>query len=420
METGYFSLKQVAEKKGCHISTVRRHIKANNLKATKIQNQYRVYSSNLQKWLNGEYEFQETTEEKDVNWIDISDFWHIDGWENTNDRTSFKFIDLFSGAGGLSCGMVMAGFIPVATVEIMEQAVNTYKYNFIEQKKFSEEVESRDITKEEVKNNLFKLVDNQEIDVVVGGFPCQGFSISGLRNCDDPRNSLYEEMKKIVEHIKPKYVIMENVVGLRSMNGGAVEKKILEDFQKIGYNIDITILNSADYGVPQQRKRVIFIANRLGETNYYPKPIFSNSEYVTLGQAIEKYMNMEENITINHIFSNHTPEMKERLRKVPEGSSLYPNYTDSWRKSPWNKPSCTIKENHGGTNIHPLLSRCLSPRELAALQSFPDDFIFKGSKKSQLTQIGNAVPPLLGKAIGLTLRKVLERKTQVVDYNIKD
>ena len=99
--------------------------------------------------------------------------------------------------------------------------------------------------------------------------------------------------------------------------------------------------------------------------------------------------------------------MKQRLSAVLEGKSLYENYSDAWKKSPWNKPSCTIKENHGGTNIHPKLPRCLTARELASLQSFPDDFIFKGSKKWQLVQIGNAVPPLMGKAIGLAIRKMI-------------
>ena len=119
-------------------------------------------------------------------------------------------------------------------------------------------------------------------------------------------------------------------------------------------------------------------------------------------------MEMDENIDINHIFTRHTEEMKKRLALVPEGKSLYKNYSDAWKKSPWDKPSCTVKENHGGTNIHPKLPRCLTPRELAALQSFPDDFKFKGSKKWQLVQIGNAVPPLLGKAIGLAILKNIE------------
>ena len=121
-----------------------------------------------------------------------------------------------------------------------------------------------------------------------------------------------------------------------------------------------------------------------------------------------RFMDMPEDKSINHIFSRHTEEMKERIMAVPEGMSLYGNYSDAWKKSPWDKPSCTVKENHGGVNLHPKLPRVLTPRELAALQSFPDDFIFKGSKKWQLVQIGNAVPPLLGKAIGVAVAKALE------------
>ena len=113
---------------------------------------------------------------------------------------------------------------------------------------------------------------------------------------------------------------------------------------------------------------------------------------------------------INHIFTKHTPEMIKKISEVPEGKSLYGNYSDAWKKSPWDKPSCTVKENHGGVNLHPKLNRVLTPRELAALQSFPDDFIFKGNKKWQLVQIGNAVPPLLGKAIGLAVKKALDEK----------
>ena len=205
----------------------------------------------------------------------------------------------------------------------------------------------------------------------------------------DERNSLYLEMLKIVDYIKPEYIVMENVEGLRSMLNGKIEEKIISDYKKIGYEINVTVLNSADYGVAQTRRRVIFIGNRIGGINYHPKPFMV--KYKTLGQEIERFMNIPEDKSINHIFSKHTEEMKHRIMDVPEGMSLYGNYSDAWKKSPWDKPSCTVKENHGGVNLHPKLPRVLTPRELAALQSFPDDFIFKGSKKWQLVQIGNAV-----------------------------
>ena len=138
--------------------------------------------------------------------------------------------------------------------------------------------------------------------------------------------------------------------------------------------------------------------------------MFTPELYTTLGEGIKRFMLMPENKKINHIFTKHTPEMIKKISEVPEGKSLYGNYSDAWKKSPWDKPSCTVKENHGGVNLHPKLNRVLTPRELAALQSFPDDFIFKGNKKWQLVQIGNAVPPLLGKAIGLAVKKALDKK----------
>ena len=407
------TIQEAAELSNKSQKTIRRAIAAGKLKATKIQNKTRINKDDFDEWVaNGccgtEQADNNVIKNDEVNWIDISDIWSRDGWKRKKDLTKYNFIDLFSGAGGLSCGMVMAGFNPVASVEIMPEAVETYKYNFIEKKKFKETVETRDIRSKEVKEKLYEAVQNVKVDVIVGGFPCQGFSMAGYRVVDDPRNSLYKEMKEIVEHLKPDYVVMENVEGLRSMLNGKVEEKIIEDYRKIGYEINLTVLNSADYGVPQFRKRVIFIGNRIGKTNYHPKPLYNETNYVTLGQGIERFMEMEENIGINHIFPRHTEEMKKRLALVPEGKSLYKNYSDAWKKSPWDKPSCTVKENHGGTNIHPKLPRCLTPRELAALQSFPDDFIFKGSKKWQLVQIGNAVPPLMGKAIGLAILKNIE------------
>ena len=303
----------------------------------------------------------------------------------------------------------MAGFTPIASVEIMPEAVATYKYNFVEQKGFNENVQTRDIRNSIVKKELYDSVADKHVHLIVGGFPCQGFSMSGNRVITDSRNSLYLEMLEIVKHIKPDFVVMENVEGLRSMLNGKIEAKIINDYTEAGYNINVTVLNSADYGVPQIRKRVVFIGNRFGIKNYHPKPIFSPENYVTLGECIKRFMSIPENKQVNHIFTRHSDNMIEKIKSLPEGHSLYGNYSDSWKKSPWDKPSCTVKENHGGVNIHPKLPRVLTPRELAALQSFPDDFIFKGSKKWQLVQIGNAVPTLLGKAIGISIMKSIKK-----------
>lgn len=418
----FYTIEQIAEKSGKSQKTIRRHIAAKKLKADKIQNKYRISDEAYKEWINGTV-FEEddkgvftkkiSTETNDsykINWADISKSWEKDGWKNVNDRNGYKFIDLFSGAGGLSCGLVMAGFTPVASVEIMPEAVETYQYNFIDKKGFNEKVETRDIRTQEVKEELYKTIENQHIDLIVGGFPCQGFSMAGNRVVSDPRNSLYLEMLEIVKNVQPDYVVMENVEGLRSMLDGKVETQIINDYKEIGYEINVTTLNAADYGVAQQRRRVIFIGNRIGNKNYHPKPLYEPNNYKTLGSAIYKYMNIDEDKSINHVFTRHTEDMKKRLANVPEGSSLFKNYSDSWKKSPWDKPSCTIKENHGAVNIHPKLPRVLTAREIAAIQSFPDDFIFQGAKKWQLVQIGNAVPPLLGKAIGLSIEKGLNEK----------
>ena len=420
----FYTIQQISEMSGKSQKTVRRHIASQKLKSEKVQNKYRISEDDYKEWINGtvfEEEDKgvftkkienEVNNSYNINWADISKEWEIDGWKNKNERNGYKFVDLFSGAGGLSCGLVMAGFTPVASVEIMPEAVQTYKHNFVNKKGFDERVETRDIRSDDVKKELYKTIGDQHIDLIVGGFPCQGFSMAGNRVIADPRNSLYLEMLEIVKNVKPDYVVMENVEGLRSMLDGKVETQIINDYKEIGYEINVTTLNAADYGVAQQRKRVIFIGNRIGNKNYHPKPIYEPQNYKTLGSAIYKYMEIEEDKTINHIYTRHTEEMKERLAKVPEGSSLFKNYSDSWKKSPWDKPSCTIKENHGAVNIHPKLPRVLTPREIAAIQSFPDDFIFQGAKKWQLVQIGNAVPPLLGKAIGLSVEKGLNERNK--------
>ena len=420
----FYTIQQISEMSGKSQKTIRRHIAAQKLKAEKVQNKYRISEENYKIWINGTAFEEEDrgvfTKEIDnevnnsynINWVDISKEWKVDGWKNDSDRNGYKFIDLFSGAGGLSCGLVMAGFTPVASVEIMPEAVETYKYNFIDKKGFNEKVKIRDIRSKSVKEELYKTIGNQHIDLIVGGFPCQGFSMSGNRVISDPRNSLYLEMLEIVKNVKPDYVVMENVEGLRTMLDGKVETQIINDYKEIGYEINVTTLNAADYGVAQQRKRVIFIGNRIGSKNYHPKPLYEPNNYKTLGSAICKFMNMAEDKSINHVFTRHTESMKKRLANVPEGSSLFKNYSDSWKKSPWDKPSCTIKENHGAVNIHPKQPRVLTAREIAAIQSFPDDFILKGAKKWQLVQIGNAVPPLLGKAIGLAVEKGLKEKSK--------
>ena len=189
------------------------------------------------------------------------------------------------------------------------------------------------------------------------------------------------------------------------MLGGAVEKKIIDDYKAIGYEMNVTTLCAADYYTPQKRERVIFVGNRLGLKNFHPRPILSPEHYITTGQAIGDLVDHPADPAFNHVPTQHNAEMQRRIMMCPEGESLYKGYSDAWKKCPWNEASCTVKENHGGVNLHPKLPRVLTAREMARLQSFPDDFVFEGPKNKQLVQIGNAVPCLLGKAIGLAIRK---------------
>ena len=332
-----------------------------------------------------------------INWVDISKYW------DKPSKSEMTFVDLFCGAGGLSKGLEMAGLQGICGLDWFDEACRTYNRNF------NHSFINGDIKLQENKDLFYKTVKenlgSRKLNIVAGGFPCQGFSMAGSRIVDDPRNSLYKELIEIVNELKPDFVICENVKGLRSMLNGKVEEKIIEDFKNIGYDMKVTVLCAADYYVPQKRERVIFIGNRIGVENLHPKPLLTPDNYKTVKDGIEDLMTMPENKEFNHLPTKHTIEMQKRMMDLPEGQSLYKSYGDAYRKCPWDKPSCTIKENHGGVNIHPKLPRVLTAREMARLQSFPDDFIFEGTKNKQLVQIGNAVPPLLGKAIGLAVRK---------------
>jgi DNA (cytosine-5)-methyltransferase 1 len=234
--------------------------------------------------------------------------------------------------------------------------------------------------------------------------------IADISGGADIHSALYKDMLEIIKELQPQFIVAENVKGLRSMLKGKVEDKIKEDIKKLGYNVNVTVLNAADYFVPQKRERIIFIANRINKINYHPAPILESDSYVTTKDAIADLVKMKDNPSFNHVRTKHNAEMQKRLANVEEGKSLYDNYSDSWKKCPWNDASCTIKENHGGVNIHPIEPRVITVREMARLQSFPDDFIFLGSKAKQMVQIGNAVPPLLAKAVAIAIRKNIEEE----------
>ncbi|MCL1475450.1 DNA cytosine methyltransferase [Argonema antarcticum] len=312
--------------------------------------------------------------------------------------SNYTFVDLFSGAGGITQGLVQAGFQSVASVEVNPMASATYINNFPQCHHFCGSIENF-----EPKKWLDK-IGSPEVHLVVGGPPCQGFSVAGKRNSNDARNSLFLEFVRVVSEIRPWYVVMENVPGILTIENGTVKEAIKKAFDDIGYaNVSVAILESAAYGVPQIRPRAIFIANRFGLPNPYPKPQLSPEQYKSIESAISDLPEYTFIPEINHEWTRHSPEYMERIAKVLPGCSLYETYVDAFKRQYPGKPSMTVKENHGGTHIHPYLNRVISAREMARLQTFPDSFIFKGSMKKAMWQIGNAVPPRLAECIGYAL-----------------
>ena len=249
-----------------------------------------------------------------------------------------------------------------------------------------------------------RLIGGQDVHVLAGGFPCQGFSVAGERNPEDERNQLFKQMVRFTKLLNPMFVVGENVPGIVTMDDGRFMNEIFNSFNEIGYTITARVLESADFGVPQYRPRTIFVANRFGVANPYPEEILSAENHVTIEEAIDDLKNTPRNPAINHEWTAHRKSTIERIKKVAPGHSLYATYADAFKRQYRGRPSMTVKENHGGTHIHHELDRCISAREMARLQSFPDDFIFKGTMKRAMFQLGNAVPPLLARHVALALR----------------
>lgn len=366
-----------------------------------------------------------------------------------------NIIDLFAGAGGFSLGFEMAGFdIPLA-IEKDEWASETYRYNHPNTKVITE-----DIT---------QIKDFPDLDVtgIIGGPPCQGFSNSGKRDKKDPRNSLFMEFVRFVNHYQPKFFVMENVKGILSMKtqaGDNVKDVIISEFNKVGYNTHIYELNAADYGVPQTRVRVFFIGLRkdfpYSAIELHPEKF--NRAHVTIEEAImdlpqlmagEGYDNMQytkDPLTLfqkwarrgrsgekmlkvdNHIAMRHSRRLIDRFKQIKFGQSVADvseeygqrkrgeadkisgkAYSQNNMRPYPDKPSPTIPASFQSNFVHPYYNRNYTAREGARLQSFPDWYVFKGKRTtmsweknlSQYQQIGNAVPPLLANAIAVTINK---------------
>lgn len=307
-----------------------------------------------------------------------------------------RFIDLFAGAGGMTQGFQDAGYVPAEAVEMVPVACDTHERNFPNCR----------VHRGPIQEYFPAPSLRGQIDLVVGGPSCQGFSSAGRRDPLDDRNQLFREYVRVVEVIQPSYFVMENVPGILTMSYGEFRRAILQSFSSIGYNTSVCVLNTADYGVPQMRQRTIFIGNRLGKPNPYPKRLRTPDTYEPIESALGG-LPAEPDPSINHVWTRHSTEMVERISKVKAGESLYPTYRDAWKRQHKGRPSMTIKENHGGTHIHPFLDRVISAREMARIQTFPDDFIFCGRPKQVMWQVGNAVPPKLAEVVGLALAEYI-------------
>jgi len=329
-------------------------------------------------------------------------------------KTTLKYIDLFSGAGGFSLGFDNEGFQNVFSIDIEPSFCKTYKHNFT-----NHQLVEKDIC-ELSDSELKYLKEFDEIDVVIGGPPCQGFSMAGnigRKFVDDPRNRLFKEFVRVVKIIKPKFFVMENVARLHNHNKGETRKEIIKDFEELGYKVDCKILNSADYGVPQVRRRVIFIGSSTNQKiEFPPKEV---EKYVSVKEALSTYPKLEsgeESSIPNHIAMSHSEQMLKKMKYVSDGGDrneipvkIRPKSGDvrKYIKYASDKPSVCVTGDMRKI-FHYEQNRALTVRELAKLQSFPDDFVFKGNRISQQQQVGNSVPPKMAEAIAKVIIKMSE------------
>lgn len=297
-----------------------------------------------------------------------------------------RVVSLFSGAGGLDLGFKMAGHEIIWANDLYEDAVETYKHNL------GDHIVCEDITK----------IDAEEIpecDIIIGGFPCQGFSVANTKRHEgDERNALYKQLIRVIDAKKPKFFLAENVKGLTNLAKGTVFQMILSDFSSLGYKVSYRVLNAADYGVPQTRQRVIIIGvrNDIDFEFTFPEPTNSKDgknglpQWVSVREAMSVIPDPDlPNDLPNHEYSKYKLQFNGYLGH----RALDPE-----------KPAPTVTargDNKGGVVIlpHPNAQRRMSCRELAAVQSFPLEYEFSGNRSSVYRQIGNAVPPLLGYAV---------------------
>lgn len=338
-----------------------------------------------------------------------------------------KIIDLFCGCGGLSSGFEAAGFHVTLAVDIWADAIDTYNHNHKSKVAICRDLTT--ISQEE----LIDLNINNDIVGVIGGPPCQGFSTVGTRDVNDARNQLYLEYYRVVKTIRPEFFVIENVKGLLTLNNGKFKDDILERFQDLGYSVHYDILNAADYGIPQNRKRVFFVGIKnkvftfpdgkdykvttqeaLSDLPSLDPPVHKN--YVCEpSNEYQKRMRGASTQVHNHAETKHTAQTKEIISMIKDGGTISDlpeeywdvrKYNKAFQRMPSNGQSNTIDTGHRNY-FHYKENRIPSVREAARIQSFNDEFEFLGSKTSQYKQVGNAVPPLLAYEIAKAIYNLL-------------
>lgn len=355
----------------------------------------------------------------------------------------YKVLDLFCGCGGLSEGFKLAGYEIVGGVDFNVQAINTYNRNFKGAKGLC-----CDLLTMDNKRIIEEFGDLRNIDVIIGGPPCQGFSSANRYKTEeeDPRNKLFFEFVKFVDLSKPRAIVLENVRGIITNNNGYAKKRIYDIFEHRGYTVNHQILNAVDYGVPQRRLRNFFIMikspNKF-DFNLIPKVENFRTVKEAIGELyqydncstgpfelkddpvtdFQKYLRASDNMIFNHEVRYPADKVQYRISFVPQGGNwtsvpdeLWPSTRQNRHSSAYKRldelePSCTIDTGNNHSNyFHPIYNRIPTVREAARLQSFRDSFIFEGNRSEQYRQVGNAVPPLLAKVIADRLNEVLNNE----------
>lgn len=344
-------------------------------------------------------------------------------------------IDMFCGCGGLSRGFMDAGYEVLLGIDNNDWALESFKANHDKAIAMN-----GDLFQGSTILEMASLTNNRQIDLIIGGPPCQGFSLTGKREEDDERNSLFQAMVNAVAFFQPKAFVLENVPGLATLYKGKAKKAIIQEFSDLGYTINDQILYAPDYGVPQIRKRLFIVGLKDDKLFEFPEPLLSPDNYITcedaigdlhdfevnLGNEIDDYkfpaatryqkkMRKKTDRLYNHVGTKHTQLVIDVISLVPEGGNHKDlpegvgdsrKFNEAWTRYHSKKPSKTIDTGHRN-HFHYKYHRVPTVRENARLQSFPDDFKFFGNKTEQYKQVGNAVPPLLGYHLGLQLKKYL-------------